>query len=246
MGRYLVPIGGAAMVAGLAGVLIWKIVLLSPDTHAHLWETWHPGYTRTSPIFVAPEPVGDVELALGTGRIEGENPGPLEPGRAIYLTLGCSTCHGLDARGGPVGPSLAGTRPQILEHMVRDGPNGMPAYTKDHITDADLATLAAYLQRLEVARPDFAEIAALQRLAYDPATPLDVLLNGKAALRRSCGACHTQPSKEEILSAFGSDSLATGLVAQMVEQANVSLEDGKAIAHYMMAILHGADPVKEP
>ena len=245
MRNFLVPTVGFAVVATLATVLIWAIVLRSPDTHAHLWDTWRPEYTRTSPIFVRQE-VGDVELTLGKGHLREGYLAFADAGRAIYLSAGCATCHGVDTRGGPVGPSLAGSVPRIVERMVREGPGGMPAYATKHLTDADLTTLAAYLAGLPVAKPDFAEIAALQRLTYDPATPLDVLLKGKAALRRSCGACHTQPSKEDILSAFGSDVMATGLVAQMVGEANVSLEDGKAIAHYMMAILHGADPIKEP
>ncbi len=245
MRRFLVPVVGFGVVVGLATVLIWAIVLRSPDTHAHLWETWRPEYTRTSPIFVGQE-VGDAVLTLDQGHPKARSPVPLEPGREIYLGAGCGTCHGLDARGGPVGSSLAGSFPDIVKRMVRDGPGGMPVYTEAHIPDADLATLAAYLRGLPVAKPDFAEIVALQRLTYDPATSLDVLLKGKVALRMSCGACHTQPTKDEILSAFGSDSLATGLVAAMVDETNLSLEDGKAIAHYMMAILHGADPVKEP
>jgi mono/diheme cytochrome c family protein len=235
---------GFALVSGLGTFLIWGVALTSPDTHAHLWETLRPEYDRTAPIIVGQE-VGDVELTLKRGRAEIGNPLSVTPGQEIYLASGCATCHGLDARGGPVGPSLAGSFPDIVKRMVRDGPGGMPAYTNTHITDADLATLAAYLQRLGVTKPDSAEIAALQRLTYDPATPLDVLLKGKVALRQSCGACHTQPTKEEILHAFGNDALATGLVAAMVQETNLSLEDGMAIAYYMLALLNGADPVKE-
>jgi cytochrome c553 len=236
---------GFALVTGLAALLIGKITLNSPDTHAHLWDTLRPEYDRTAPITVGQE-FGDVDLTLKRGRSEIGNPMSVTPGHEIYLASGCATCHGLDARGGSVGPSLAGSFPEIVNHMVRDGPGGMPAYNNANITDADLATMSAYLRGLPVVKPQTQELLALQHMPWDPAISREVLLQGKAALRRSCGACHTQPTKEEILSAFGSDSLATGLVAQMVQNANVSLEDGKAIAHYMMAILHDADPVKEP
>jgi len=144
-----------------------------------------------------------------------------------------------------VGPSLAGSSLETTKRMVREGPGGMPAYAEAQLTEADLDALAAYLREFTIAKPSIEEIAILAKLPWDPTVSPDMVLKGKAALRRSCGGCHTQPTKEEILHAFGNDSLATGLVAQMVQNANVSLEDGKAIAYYMMAILHGADPVKE-
>ncbi len=246
MSRFLVPAAGFVVVIGIATFLIGKIVLNSPDTHAHLWETLHPGYDRTAPITVGQD-VGDVELTLKRGRSEIGNPLSLTPGQEIYLASGCSMCHGLDARGGPVGPSLAGSTLKIVGHMVRDGPGGMPAYTEAHLSDTDLAKVADYLQNLTVVRPDSAEIAAIQRLTWDLSISPSVLLQGKAAVRRSCGACHTQPTDEEIRRAFGGDFDATSLVADMAgRQTNLSLEDARAIAYYMMAVLHGVDVVNVP
>jgi mono/diheme cytochrome c family protein len=250
--------GGFAVVATLATVLIGFIVLRSPDTHANLWTTLHPGYARTAPIVVGQEAVGDVELALDPGRAIYLSLSaavselravttPLDPGRAVYLSAGCATCHGLDARGGPVGPSLANPFPdfpEIVKKMVRDGPGGMPNYSEAHLSDADLEVMAAYLQKLAAPRPNSEEIAAIQNLKWDPTVPQALALQGKAALRRSCAACHTQPTNEEILSAFSTDGQAAGLVAEMVSETNLSLEDARAIAYYMMALLHGADPVK--
>ncbi|MBI2165196.1 MAG: cytochrome c [Chloroflexi bacterium] len=248
MDRFIVPRLGFLLVVGLATLLIWQIVLRSPDTHAHLWETIKPDYAQTTVALVGGErtpmvPEGGVAFALS--RVDLGQVKPMDPGRAIYLVAGCATCHGVDARGGSVAPPLAGSSPDIVKHMVREGPGGMPVYSQAHLGDADLEVMAAYLHGLEVARPDSEKIAALQRLTYDPSVPVSVLLKGKAAIRRSCGACHTQPTKEEMLSAFATDSLATGLVAQMVQNANVSLEDGRVIAYYILAILNGADPVEE-
>lgn len=243
MRRFLAPLAGLGVVATLATVLI-GIVLRSPDTHGNLWETIPAEYRRT-----ALEIIGHGGSHLAMAGEPSAHPSAhregISEGRVLYLGHGCATCHGLNAEGGPVGPSLAGSLPEIVKRIVREGPGGMTAHSEAYLTDADLGQMAAYLEELKVVKPSADEIATLLRITYDPATPLDLLLKGKAALRRSCGACHVQPSKEEILSAFGSDSLATGLVAQMVQNANVSLEDGKTIAHYMMAILHGADPVKE-
>lgn len=245
MRRFLVPMLGFVLVTGLATFLIGKIALNSPDTHAHLWETLRPEYNRTAPITVGQEVV-NVELTLTRGRAAIGNPMALGPGQEIFLASGCATCHSLDARGGPVGPSLAGSFPDIVKHMVRDGPGGMPAYSEAEVSDADLATLAGYLQSLKVVKPSPAEVSAIQGLTWDSSIPPSVLLQGKAALRQSCGACHTQPSQEEIRSAFASDFDATSLVAAMVvRQANLNLQDAISIAHYMMAILHDADPVKE-
>ncbi len=241
MRNFLIPMGGFAAVAMLATVLI-GVVLRSPDTHSNLWTTVQAGYSRTSPIYVGQE----VALSLDVEHTQAGTLASMDPGRAIYLTRGCATCHGVDARGGPVGTSLAGSFPEIVKSSVREGRGGMPAYTEAHLSEADAATLAAYLQGVKVARPGPEDAAKIASLTWDPSVPRDMLLQGKAAIRRSCGACHAQPTKEEILSAFGSDSMATGLVAEMLRNTNLSLEDATAIAYYMMAILHGADPVQEP
>jgi mono/diheme cytochrome c family protein len=233
------------VVVALASMLIGVIVLRSPYTHANLWETVPPGYTRTSLTLVGQE-VGDVELTGDHERVQEVSGFAVEQGRAVYLTRSCAICHGLDARGGPVGPSLAGSSLETVKRMVREGRGGMPTYTDAHLGDADLAALAAYLRGLEVARPDSEKIAALQRLTYDPSVPIDVLLKGKAAIRRSCGACHAQPGREDILRAFRSDAQAAGLVAEMVYETNLSIEDARAIAYYMLAVLNGADPVRVP
>ena len=243
MHRLVVPLTGSLVVVALASMLI-GVVLRSPYTHANLYETVPPSYTRTAPILVGQE-VGDVELTLDHHRLEYANVAS-EEGRTVYLTRSCATCHGLDARGGPVGPSLAGSSPETVKRMVREGRGGMPTYIDAHLGDADLAALASYLLGLEVARPDSEKIAALQRLTYDPSVPIGVLLKGKAAIRRSCGACHAQPGKDDILRAFSSDAEAAGLVADMVYETNLSIEDARAIVQYMLAIRNGADPLRAP
>lgn len=246
MRSYLVPAGGFAAVACLATVLIGVIVLSGPDTHSNLWTSADAGYARTS-LSVVGQETGDVELALSEPHLGTGNPISAEPGRGLFLTRACATCHGLDARGGPVGPSLAGSQPEIVERMVRDGPGGMPAYTEAHLSDADVAELAGYLHNLSVVKPSSAEITAIQVLTWDPSVSRSVLQQGQAAIRRSCGACHTQPTAEEIRSAFASDFDATSLVAAMAaRQTNLNVQDAKAIAYYMMAVLRGEDLVEVP
>ena len=244
MRRLTVPLAGSLIVVTLASVLI-GVVIRSPDTHANLWETVPAGYTRTAPILVGQE-VGDVELTVDHDRLQEASGFAVEQGRAVYLTRSCATCHGLDGRGGPVGPSLANSSPETVKRMVREGRGGMPVYIDAHLSDADLAALTAYLRGLEVVRPDAQKIAALQRLNYDPSVPREILLKGKAAIRRSCGACHAQPNTNDIVKAFSADAEAARLVADMVYETNLDIEDAYAIAHYMLAIIHGADPVRAP
>lgn len=243
--RLVVPLTGSLIVITLATVLIGVIVLRSPYTHGNLWERIPLNYSRT-PLTIVGQEVGDVELSLDGERFLEGNGLATDQGRAIYLSRSCATCHGLDARGGPVGPSLAGSSLETVKRMVREGRGGMPAYIEEHLDEAALAALAVYLRGLEVARPDPQKIAALQRLIYDPSVPRDVLLKGKAAIRRSCGACHAQPGREDILQAFNSDAEAARLVADMVYETNLSIEDAETIARYMLAIRNSADPVMAP
>lgn len=252
--RFLVPRLGFVVVIGLATLLI-GVVVRGPDTNGNLWNDAPPGYARTEVTVVGGKGVEEgrqagtaspgprVALALpevALGDVE-----PMSPGRRVYIQAGCATCHGVDALGGPVGPSLAASHPEIVKRMVRDGPGGMPAYSATSLSDADLDKLAVYLRGLETApKPGTEELARLQRIAYDPLVPVDVLLKGKAALRRSCGACHAQPTNEEIVAAFSTDAEVSSLVATMVRETNLSLEDAKLITYYMLAIRNGADPLR--
>ncbi len=79
------------------------------------------------------------------------------PGRAIFLSQGCSACHGPTAQGTRFAPSLIGIAkkypgdklPQLLRHpnsKMRDG--GMPTPT---VNDAQLKQLVAYLSSLQPA-----------------------------------------------------------------------------------------------
>ena len=74
-------------------------------------------------------------------------------GAAVYFAQGCYLCHGVEGNA-PVELSLVG---RAQTQIVRDGnTEGMPAYGRDRISDAELADLEAYLLRLAVvpSRPD--------------------------------------------------------------------------------------------
>lgn len=250
MDRYLVPRLGALLVAGMATVLVGVIVLRSPDTHANLWPELRSSYDRTAVAVLGEErawygpsagPIYLVRPSISLGRAAG-----IDPGRRAYLQAGCATCHGLEAQGGPVGASLAGALPETVRRIVREGPGGMPTYEETRLSETALDELASYLQGLGGVEPSAQDLAGLRRLAYEPSVPLEVLLRGKVALRQSCGACHPAPSREEILSAFATDDEVAQLVAQMVQETNLQLEEARLITYYMLAVRHGADPVKAP
>jgi len=249
--RFFIPRLGLLIVAGLATLLIGVVVLRNPDTHGNLWNQIKPGYTRTAVATldgeIVPEislsrvllqvPLAQVELSGGNGA------SPLDPGRGVFLGLECATCHGIDARGGPVGPSLAGADPHILKNVVRNGPGGMPAYPETTLRDEDLEELAAYVSGLETNRPGTQEFdSAIRQLSYDPSVPRGVLLKGKTAMRKYCGACHTPPSESEIRGGFDMG----GLLTEMTREPTLSLEEAKALGLYMLAIRNDVQLLKMP
>ncbi len=63
---------------------------------------------------------------------------------ALYKAK-CASCHGLDGRGGIVGPAIVETKAAKLRAVTQVGPQGMPAYAPGALTDDDLAAIAAYL-----------------------------------------------------------------------------------------------------
>jgi mono/diheme cytochrome c family protein len=65
-------------------------------------------------------------------------------GAAIYYALGCHLCHGPEGDA----PGELSIRGRIETEIVRRGSDrGMPAYSRDMVSDADLADLETYLLR---------------------------------------------------------------------------------------------------
>lgn len=80
--------------------------------------------------------------------------GPVAEGRALFVD-GCSTCHGLDARGvHGLGPSLRGVGAQAADFYLRTGrmpldkPGNQPLRSKPHFAPAQLDALVAYIGSL--------------------------------------------------------------------------------------------------
>ena len=85
-------------------------------------------------------------------------PGDAAKGRRVYEAVGCYTCHGRSGQGGsfnyPAPPLAQITYPvEAFTMIVRSGPNDMPAYSENVLSDHDLADIHAFLRSLAGARP---------------------------------------------------------------------------------------------
>lgn len=138
-GNMILPALIGAAVLMLAASLL-AIVARSPYTHANLNLGFDPRYTRTDQILVSP-PLPFQVPGLGVAAASD----PAQHGKQLFVVDGCATCHGLDGRGGIIGPPVIGTTAKKLRTVTRVGPKGMPAYAVDELSDADLAAIAAFL-----------------------------------------------------------------------------------------------------
>lgn len=141
--RYAILPAFIGAVVLVISITLVTIIARSPYTHANLDPAFDPAYTRTDQTFVgAPVPLtGDmVAGALASNQVA--------LGKQLFVAEGCATCHGMDGRGGIVGPSIAGTNALKLRSKTLVGPQGMPAYAPGALSDSDLAAIAAYLKAM--------------------------------------------------------------------------------------------------
>lgn len=132
-------IGGAVVVLGLSLV---TIVARGPYTHSNLNLAFDRNYTRTEQMLVGvPVPMaGNMPVSPSTDQIQ--------LGHQLFVTEGCASCHGLDGKGGVIGPSIVGAKAEKLRVETTVGPKGMPPYAAGALTDQDLAAIAAYLAEM--------------------------------------------------------------------------------------------------
>lgn len=138
----LLPTFIGSAVLGIAITLV-TIVARSPYTHSNLNLNLDPRYTRTEQMVVgAPIPFGPGRLAVPRASNQ------VEIGKQLFIADNCASCHGLDGRGGVIGPSIAGKTAKKLRTTTIVGPKGMPAYAAGALSDADLDAIAAYLNSI--------------------------------------------------------------------------------------------------
>ena len=156
MKPYLVPMGAFGAVVTLALLLIGVVILRpwsGPDsswrTHMNQTDEPYSGYTRSVQTFVSPEgaaPIGvwslaeDADLSIGGGE-----------GGSLFVVKGCASCHGLDARGGTVGPDLMDVSASDVRRETEKGPEGMPAFHEVDIADEEVEAITGYVMALQEA-----------------------------------------------------------------------------------------------
>ena len=129
-------------VLGIAFTLL-TIVARGPYTHSNLNAGFDSRYTRTQQMVVgAPVPFAGGMLAVSPAS------DPVQLGKQLFVSEDCATCHGLDGRGGVVGPSIVGIKADKLRVKTNVGPKGMLPYAPGALTDQDLAAIAAYLDTM--------------------------------------------------------------------------------------------------
>ncbi|CAB4936573.1 unannotated protein [freshwater metagenome] len=112
----------------------------------------------------------------------------IDEGKQIFLK-GCSSCHGLNAEGGSIAPSLIGVGAASVDFQV--GTGRMPM--------ADMSTQATRKKPVYNAEQTAALAAYVASLAPGPAVPTDAVLNyerdgntaqGGELFRNNCAMCH--------------------------------------------------------
>ena len=112
----------------------------------------------------------------------------IEEGKQIFLK-GCSSCHGLNAEGGAIAPSLIGVGAASVDFQV--GTGRMPL--------ADMSTQAVRKAPVYNAEETAALAAYVASLALGPMIPTDAQLNyerdgstaeGGELFRNNCAMCH--------------------------------------------------------
>jgi len=126
------------------GLVLVAVITRSPDTKANYQESG-AAYDRTGLASI-----GGVSPFLG---LRGGPVSVDDPARA-FVQAGCASCHGLRGQGATVGPPIWKMDAQKMTKTLRDGGAGMPSFAADRLSDAQIASLAAYLDEWRKQHPD--------------------------------------------------------------------------------------------
>jgi mono/diheme cytochrome c family protein len=79
-------------------------------------------------------------------------------GKSVYLADGCFECHGRAGQGGAMNypaPALAQMEMPVESFLafLRNGPNDMPAYTANVLSDKEATDIYAFLRSLPGRKP---------------------------------------------------------------------------------------------
>lgn len=135
--NWVAPAIFAALVISLSLTLV-TIGARSPYTHNNLAAGVSSNYNRTKQTLVGPEEPRNV---VPQDRVKGDL---TQQGAALFINLGCASCHGLRGEGGVYAPVIAGSDANTLAVNTHKGPTGMNKF--EGLTENDLSALAAFLQ----------------------------------------------------------------------------------------------------
>ncbi len=151
--------------------------------------------------------------------------GAAGPGRALFLT-GCSSCHGLDARGiAGRGPSLYGVGAAAADFYLSTGrmpladPRDEPTRAHSQYSRAEIAGLVAYVASLGGGPPIPRVDPAAGRIAA-----------GMEAFAENCAGCH------EI---GGAGGIVTGSIAPALNHPDVTpteIAEAIRVGPYVMPV----------
>jgi len=106
----------------------------------------HLGSSTAPPLPVIPTPTAE-DLAAADPTEDGA-----PRGAALYVALGCVNCHG--AGGNAPGRLQLRATDQRAVRVIREGTEeGMPAYSSDILSEADLRALLQYIATFRMSRP---------------------------------------------------------------------------------------------
>ena len=69
-------------------------------------------------------------------------------GKALFTAKTCAACHGANAEGTAIAPSLSGQTGSNITKRVREGVGGMPSFSTDRLGDEELVKIVKYLEGL--------------------------------------------------------------------------------------------------
>jgi mono/diheme cytochrome c family protein len=107
-----------------------------------------------SAIVVHGQAVQTVSQAKSVAQAPGVKPASTQlvaSGAALYSSLACIGCHGAQAQGGGIGPTLhhlGDPDAKVARNIANGFPGKMPAY-KNQLSTAQIHTLVAYIQSFE-------------------------------------------------------------------------------------------------
>lgn len=119
---------------------------------------------------------------------------PVAQGKESFARAGCSFCHGGGGEGTNFAPPLAGrSREQIVKQVRQPRTPLMPAYTQQHLGDADLDRIVTFLLTLK------AQQAAVPGAASPPAPSggesQAITEGGRLFASAGCAGCHGPDGK---------------------------------------------------